>query len=391
MARPDDRPLKRLPTLAPRKATLEKCVFCPKLCRTSCPVSNAEERETLTPWGKMSMTYFVANESVALAEPFAAPAWACTGCFGCREHCDHKNDVTGTLFEARSALVEQGVAPKAAQDVLARHDEKSAVLGKAARELSVMPEVDPAAPTALLLGCAYSGSLLPGPLSGSSTSAARDAIRAMAKLEGGKVALVDKCCGAPLLYAGDTKRFLEHGRALAADLKESKRERLVVIDAGCASAIRVHHANAGIGMIVPVEHFTERAARDLGMMSKVEGLDDGPVRWHDPCQLGRGLGVYDQPRALLARALGRAPDEFDRRREDARCSGAGGLLPVTMPEVSRTIARKRVVDHVNHGGGTVVTGCASSRASFEKQGARAIDLVTVVARALGVQSSPSRT
>lgn len=378
MSRPDDRPLKRLPTLAGRKATLEKCVFCPKLCRTACPVSNAEERETLTPWGKMSMTYFVANESVALAEPFATPAWACTGCFGCREHCDHKNDVTGTLFDARSALVEQGAGPKEAHDVLARHDEKSAALGKAARELSVMSEVDPTAPTALLLGCAYARG---------ASSVARDAIRAMAKLEGGKVALVDKCCGAPLLYAGDKKRFVAHGRALAAELHDQRRERLVVVDAGCAATIRVHHANAGIGMIVPVEHFTERAARELGSMSKVEGLDDGPVRWHDPCQLGRGLGVYDPPRALLARALGRAPDEFDRRREDARCSGAGGLLPVTMPEISRTIARKRVVDHVTAGGGTIVTGCASSCRSFEKQGAKAIDLVTVVARALGVPRS----
>ena len=117
------------------------------------------------------------------------------------------------------------------------------------------------------------------------------------------------------------------------------KERLVVIDAGCASTIRVHHAANGVGMIVPVEHFAERAARELGRMKQVPGLGDGPVRYHDACQLGRGLGVYEQPRALLSLALGRAPDEFDRRREDARCSGAGGLLPVTMPEVSKTIAK----------------------------------------------------
>ncbi|MBS2013329.1 MAG: (Fe-S)-binding protein [Deltaproteobacteria bacterium] len=378
MTRPDDRPLKRLPTLAARKATLEKCVFCPKLCRSACPVSNAEERETLTPWGKMSMAYFVANESVALAESFAAPAWACTGCFGCRESCDHKNDVAGTLFEARSALVENGVAPEAATRALARHDEKSAVLGKTARDLSVMPEVDPSAKVAVLLGCAYARAAK------RPDSPARDAIRALAALEGGKVALVEQCCGAPLLYAGHTARFHEHGRALAATLKERKHERLVVVDAGCAAAIRVHHANAGIGMGVTVEHFTERAARELGRMSQVTGLDDGAVRWHDPCQLGRGLGVYDAPRALLSRALGRAPDEFDRHREDARCSGAGGLLPLTMPDTSKAIARKRVDEHLSGGGGTIVTGCASSRTTFEKQGAKTIDLVTVVARALGV-------
>jgi len=376
MSRPDDRPLKRLPQLEPRKATLERCVFCPKLCRTACPVSNAEERETLTPWGKMSMAYFVANESVSLSPSFADPAWACTGCFGCREHCDHKNDVTGTLLETRSALVENGVAPAGAKRVLQQFVEKSAVLGKSARELSVLPEVDDRAGTAVLLGCAYARS---------APEEARDAVRATAALVGGKVALIDVCCGAPLLHAGDKKRFVAQGEMLAQAIKH--RERVVVIDAGCASTIRVHHANNGVGMIVPIEHFAERAARELGRMKQVPGLGDGPVRYHDPCQLGRGLGVYDQPRALLSLALGRAPEEFERRREDGRCSGAGGLLPVTMPEVSRTIAKQRLAEHEAQGGGTVVTACASSLKTFRKQGANAVDLVTVVARALGVEGS----
>ena len=348
-------------------------MFCPKLCRTACPVSNAEPRETITPWGKMSMAYFVANESVALAPSFAEPAWACTGCFACREHCDHKNDVTGTLFDARSALVESGVAPAAALRVIERFSETSEALGKNARELAVLPEVDEAAGTALLLGCAYARG---------ATAESRDAVRATAKLVGGPVSIVKVCCGAPLLYAGDKKRFLQQGEMLAQAIKH--KERLVVVDAGCATAIRVHHANSGMAMPIPVEHFAETAARELGRLQHVPGLGDGPVRYHDACQLGRGLGVYDQPRALLSRALGRAPEEFERRREDARCSGAGGLLPVTMPEVAQTIARGRVAEHEAQGGGTVVTACASSLRAFRKQGANAIDLVTVVARALGV-------
>ena len=374
MSRPDDRPLRRLPALEARKSTLERCVFCPKLCRTACPVSNAEPRETLTPWGKMSMAYFVANESVALAPSFADPAWACTGCFGCREHCDHKNDVTGTLFDARSALVEAGTAPAPVKRVLERFTEKTEVLGKSAGELSVLPEVSDGARVALLLGCAYARS---------ASAEARDAVRATAKLVGGQVSIVKVCCGAPLLYAGDKKRFVQQGEMLAQTLKH--KERLIVVDAGCAATIRVHHAANGIGMITPVEHFAERAARELGQMRQVHGLGDGPVRYHDACQLGRGLGVYDQPRALLSRALGRAPEEFDRRRDDARCSGAGGLLPVTMPEVSAAIAQGRVAEHEASGGGTIVTACASSLRTFRKQGANAVDLVTVVARALGVE------
>jgi Fe-S oxidoreductase len=372
MARPDERPLKRLPQLEPRKATFERCVFCPKLCRSACPVSNADQRETVTPWGKMSMSYFVANESVALAETFTAPAWACTGCFGCREHCDHKNDVTGTLFESRSAFVEAGVAPASAKRVIARFDETSAGLGKNARDLSVLSEVSPDASTAVLVGCSYARK---------APDVARAAVRSVAKLVGKSVSVIDVCCGAPLLYAGDKKRFIQQGEMFAQAMKH--KERVVVVDAGCASTLRVHHAFDGHERI---EHFSELAARELASLGRAtKSVGTGPVRWHDPCQLGRGLGVYEAPRAVLSRALGRAPDEFERRRDDARCSGAGGLLPITMPEVSKGIAKQRIEDHERSGGGTIVTGCASSAKRFAKEGARTVDLVTVVADALGIE------
>lgn len=377
MARPDDRPLRRLPQLEGRKDTLERCVFCPKLCRSACPVSNAEPRETLTPWGKMTTTYLVGTGSVETSEAFAAPAWACTGCFGCRASCDHKNDVAGTLFEARGALKDAGVAPRAATRVAEGFPAHDANARKKTQELAVAGPVglvDPGAKTALLVGCAYATR---------APEVAKDAVRATAALTGGPVALVEACCGAPLLHAGDTRAFRARGAALAALL--AGKERIVVVDAGCASTLKVHHPAAGVAMPAPVELFVERAARELGALeaSSARALGEaGPVRWHDPCQLGRGLGVYDAPRVVLGRLLGRAPDEFPRARDAARCSGAGGLLPVTMPEVSKDIARTRADEHRDAGGGTVVTACASSGRAFARAGVEVVDLVTLVARAL---------
>ena len=91
----------------------------------------------------------------------------------------------------------------------------------------VLPEVDEGAPTALLLGCAYARS---------APAECLDAVRATAKLAGGKVSLVKVCCGAPLLHAGDKKGFVRQGEMLAQAVKH--KERLVVLDAGCASTIR---------------------------------------------------------------------------------------------------------------------------------------------------------
>jgi Fe-S oxidoreductase len=375
MARPDDRPLHRLPTLAPRKDTLEKCVFCPKLCRSACPVSNAEPRETLTPWGKMSMAYFAARGDVPAEESFAAPAWACTGCFGCRDTCDHKNDVAGTLLDARAAHVEQGRGPEGAKRTIAKFATHQEHVRRGVRELCEHQAVRSESRDALLVGCSY--------VRGARAEAGH-AVDAATALVRGPVSLVEACCGLPLLLAGDAKGFARQAEVLARATKRA--DRLLVADAGCALALRVRYPAIGVDLGTKVELLVELAARELGALGTVEDAANGErVRYHDPCQLGRGLGIYDQPRAVLTRALGRAPEEFDGRRGHGGCSGGGGLLPVTMPETSRTITEERVAEHDRGGGGRIVTACASSLMSFRRarnlKGTKVDDLVTWIARA----------
>src|SRR5262249_13113720 len=157
---------------------------------------------------------------------------------------------------------------------------------------------------------------------------------AAAALAGG-VRLVEACCGLPLLFAGDAPGFKRHADALAREARGASR--VLAADAGCAHALRVRYPEHGVTGLAPVEHLAEAAARDLGRLRGGQG-PSGPVRWHDPCHLGRGLGAYEAPRAVLTRALGRAPDEFPDRRAHAACSGGGGALPVTMPENARRIA-----------------------------------------------------
>lgn len=367
-----------LPLLEPRRSELELCVFCPKLCRSACPVSNAEPRETITPWGKMSLAWMAAHGDVPLDDAHAAPAWACTSCGACRESCDHRNVVGDTLLDARDALAREGLAPHGARQVLerfARHDVETRV---AARELASHPRVHADAPTALLVGCGY---LRAAPRE------ARDAVDAAIALNGGEpVALVEACCGLPLRLAGDRAGFARHAAALARSLEG--RTHLLVVDAGCAVALTQRYAGVDVSVEPAIELLVQRAARELGRMKHVPH-EAGPVRYHDPCQLGRGLGIYDEPRAVLARALGHAPDEFEDARDHAACSGAGGLLPSTMPDVARGIADARLAAHARAGGGRVVTACASSLLSLRKRAASSSvavdDLVSWIARAVSTR------
>ena len=377
MQRPDQRPMRALPLLEPRREELEKCVFCPKLCRSACPVSNAQPRETVTPWGKMSLAWMAAHGDIPHDRSHAAPAWACTGCLACREWCDHRNPVADVLFDTRDAFHRRQCAPEAAVRALRRFPNHESRTRAAALRIGASPRgVNANAATALVVGCAYLRS---------ARREVRDAIDAANALCGGPVAVVDGCCGLPLRLAGDRDAFSRHARGVADRL--GRFSRVVVMDAGCAMALLRFYEPVRAPLRVRPELLVEIAARSLARLSPLGRPPDGlPVRWHDPCQLGRGLGVFDAPRTVLARILGRPPDEFHERKELSECAGSGGLLPSTMPEVARAIGDARLQAHVLAGGGRIVTACASSLRALRTRGRRSgvevDDLVTWIARAV---------
>jgi len=174
------------------------------------------------------------------------------------------------------------------------------------------------------------------------------------------------------------ERFARHADVFAASLRDA--DHVLVSDAGCAMALKKHYPAAGVTVKPTIELLVKAGARSLSDLRTLR--TDVRVRYHDPCQLGRGLGVYEAPRAVLTRILGRAPEEFADRREHATCSGAGGLLPRTMPETSKRIAAARANQHRSLGGGLVVTACASSLRAFRNAGLDADDISTLIARSL---------
>jgi Fe-S oxidoreductase len=336
-------------------------------------VSEVEASESVTPWGKMSMAYFSARGDVPLDPEHAAPAWACSACHGCRERCDHRNEVAVTLADARAELFARGAAPEAAQAAARRFWERAEPLRRAAEALDDARGRERAAPgaraeaTVVLVGCGY---LRHAP------DVARDALDAVEALTGAPAQAARSCCGLPLLHAGDRRGFAEAARRLAAEVGAA---RFVAVDPGCARAVLVEHPRAGVEAPRP-SLFVDLAH---GAMDRLErSVSTRRVRYHDPCQLGRGLDRFEAPRAVLARIFGRPPEEFIHHREHADCSGAGGLLPATRPATSAGIADRRIEEHRALGGGLLVTHCAQSLRRFRSRGEAAEDLVTLVARAL---------
>ena len=345
---------RRLTVLDERRAALEMCGYCPKLCRSTCPVSEATASEALIPWGKMSMTWYVARGDLKPDRDVASLAWGCTGCHGCRERCEHQNPVAATLTAARAVFREQGLAPPGSERAVSRFAARRARLAERARALRLRDETSN---VALLVGCGYLAAR------GDEAKDVATAARALF----GAVHVLDGCCGLPLAEGGERAGALELRRALVSSLAG---RRLVVADAGCAAELRELGA----------ETLVEAAAQRVSKLGRVALA--GPVRFHYPCRLARGLGVIEEPRVVLARAFGAPPAEFEHRGSAVSCSGAGGLLPFAMPKAARTIARERLAEHERLGGGTLVTACATSLGWFRAQGAPVLDLATILARSL---------
>ena len=117
------------------------------------------------------------------------------------------------------------------------------------------------------------------------------------------------------------------------------------------------------------------------------------VVYHDPCDLGRHMNVYEPPRKILQAIPGLQLVEFKENRNLAKCCGGGGGLKAFDNDLSGDIAYRRVLEASDLGAEVIVSACPSCKSSFQQAAARmrkekrgrlkVIDITELVAEALG--------
>lgn len=292
-------------------------------------------------------------------------AWACTGCGACRALCLLDNPVADTLFDGRADAFANDLAPPAVKAFL--RDEAATDGARRRARASLDAEGATHATLRYMPGCAEADAR---------PEQVRDAAEAVGLLgRCGCGVSAEVCCGAKLHDAGDRLGLLAQARRFAESVRGV--ETLVVGDADCLAVLRSVYPRLGV-TLPKVEHLSEFAEAHLDRLGAVEAPQR--VVWHDPCKLGRGLGVYDAPRRVLSAVLGRPVGEAENHRDKALCSGGGGLVPLTRPETAREIAAMALAELAQGGDTVVVVGCASSRARFAEAGAAVEDFATWVLR-----------
>ena len=83
------------------------------------------------------------------------------------------------------------------------------------------------------------------------------------------------------------------------------------------------------------------------------------VTYHDPCDLGRNAGVYDEPRYVIENIPGINFVELEDNRTYSMCCGAGGDLLAVNLKLSQEVAKKRTEQAIETGADILITACPS--------------------------------
>jgi fumarate reductase (CoM/CoB) subunit B len=344
------------------ETSLSYCTYCPKLCRHVCPVSNAEAKETLVPQTKMATLRVLRHEARRDEDSFA-PIYGCTGCGACTDVCLHKVAVGASLFQGREQAEREGRGHPALADFPRRFDAHSKKAQAEIRARVPAARRPLEAQVVFLAGC-------------EAPELAATMVQLCDRIGAEYVGIADgddACGGYPLLAAGHLDAFRMHAERVAR--QHAGSARLVVHCPACAFVMRTQYRNFGVPLHPTVEHtseFLEGFAERLPVTARRER-----AFYHDPCYLGRHLGLYDPPRRLAGKAVGDLR-EFSRARNQSECSGGGGLLPLTMPAAADAIAEHRLEEVREAQVREVVTACATCKRRLSRGDVKAVDLIELL-------------
>ena len=185
------------------------------------------------------------------------------------------------------------------------------------------------------------------------------------------------CCGRPLMLSGD--------RAGSEQLVVKNTEAILATGAKvlvcscpiCSKIFKETYKLEGVQVL----HHTEYILRLLesGMITVRKSSRKGV--YHDPCELGRNSGVYQQPRDVLYRVLNLQKTDYEGK--DALCCGhsiaAEGMPSKKRRMIARDALRKMTEQPVD----VLVTACPSCKRSFAEIGSTDIrDIAEIVCEQL---------
>jgi len=165
------------------------------------------------------------------------------------------------------------------------------------------------------------------------------------------------CCGSVLLRTGSPDAAMEVMKHNAEAFKNAGATRIITTCSGCYKTLSHDYPEHLGKQGYKVVHMPELVKEFLTQGKLKFKKNDVVVTYHDPCHLGRHMGMFDIPRDVVKAVPGVKLVEMARCRENARCCGAGGGMLSANKELACLIAEERIRDAMATKAMILVTPC----------------------------------
>jgi Fe-S oxidoreductase len=298
----------------------------------------------------------VMDGKIELGDELIETLFQCTNCASCVEDCPSGVNVPEIIKQARKDMVHIGSchpAFKGMNEVLQKH----ANIYAEDEPMDFGRERDKAAEYVYFVGCVGSYR------EEESTLATLDFLDRLTV----NYTLIDEVCCSGVLE--------DVGYQINEDLARKNVDRIMATGAktvitGCPYCFRTLNNKTQYAQL------REKGIRTIHISQLVGDFElgvktDKRVTYHDPCDLGRHCGVYEEPRDTI-RKIASDFVEMPHHHVDALCCGAGGGVRGAFAKNSIAMARRRLREAEEIGAEVVLTECNScihnlSNAKLRKQ------------------------
>ncbi|MFX1394231.1 MAG: (Fe-S)-binding protein [Promethearchaeota archaeon] len=319
-----------------------------------CPSGTRYHFDAYYASGKMEIVRAICDGDLKYTKKLLHILYSCTGCGACNVQCFYVKSLRPLeIFEEfKSKIVEDGFGPlpehkKFAESIEENNNPYQEPHNKRVQWLKDKSILDKKADIAFFVGC---------------TAAYRinETIKAVINiLEKKKINFTvlsnEWCCGSPLLRTGQRKLAIKLMKHNVKELENLGIDKVIFSCAGCYRAFKEDYPKFDIKYSFKPLHVVEYLGELIERL-KFKNLDE-VITYHDPCHLGRHLGIYDAPRRILKSIPGVNLVEMERNKEYSWCCGAGSGVKAAIPDFASWSAHERLNEALSTGAQTLISCC----------------------------------
>ena len=327
------------------------CKYSYKDFEKSCPSGEKFLFESYWASGRIRIIRGVINGDLEWTEDLIDPIFACTTCGACMDACQAPHaDYIVEMIEALRELAVKHIGPAENQKFLVTRCEDSCnPYGDPNSdnvELKKDYDLPDKAEWVYFIGCT----------SNYRQKSLRDSTLRFLKKAGIDFTLIDEhCCTSPMIRTGQLSIVDEYMKYNIDQIKKTGATKVITSCAGCYKTLSKDFERFGNGLEFEIYHSLE-LVKNLLDEKKIEFKSEfnKTVTYHDPCHLGRHMGVYELPREIYKQIPGLNLVEMKRNRNFAWCCGAGGGVKIGYPDWALEISKERL-EEAKETGATVIT------------------------------------